>query len=117
MERYRSQKTKEPIGFVYFMSNKKRNVIYIGVTRNLRKRVKEHKERINSQSFAARYNCIDLIYYEYYDFLSAAIAREKQLKNWNRKWKDELIEQQNPKLRDLYEDLQTGKLGSDDLYF
>ena len=117
MERYRSETTKEPIGFLYIMSNERRNVIYIGVTRNLVRRVKEHKERVNTQSFSARYNCVDLVYYEYYDFLSSAIAREKQLKNWNRKWKDELIEKLNPELRDLYQGLQTGKLGNDDLYF
>ena len=115
--RYRSETTKEPIGFVYIMSNMNRSTLYIGVTRNLKARVAEHRASENLNSFTSKYNCVHLIYYEYYDFLSEAIAREKQLKNWKRPWKDELIAKQNPELKDLYADLISGELGSDNLYF
>ena len=117
MERYRSQTTKEPIGFVYIMSNISRSVLYIGVTRNLRRRVEEHRTSKNLDSFTSKYNCVHLIYYEYYDFLTEAIAREKKLKSWKRTWKDKLIAKQNPELKDLYADLISGELGSDEMYY
>ena len=117
MQRYRSHTTKEPIGFIYIMTNISRTTLYIGVTRNLNIRVNEHRESKNPDSFTSKYNCVHFIYYEYYNFLTEAIAREKQLKNWKRAWKDELIAKQNPKLKDLYADLISGELGSDDLYY
>ena len=115
--RYRSSTTKEPVGFVYVMSNHSRSTLYIGVTRNWRVRVEEHKKGINPKSFTSQYNCVYLVYYEFYEFLSEAIAREKQIKKWKREWKDELVLKQNSNFRDLYFDLESGELGSDDLYF
>lgn len=117
MQRYRTHKTKEPTGFIYIMSNYSRSTLYIGVTSNLLKRVEEHQKGKSKDSFTDKYNCVYLIYYGFYDFISEAIKREKQLKNWKRVWKDELIVKLNPKWRDLYPDLRDGKLGGDDLYF
>ena len=83
------------------MSNRKRNVLYIGITGNLTKRVYEHKEGIY-EGFTAIYKVKDLLYYESYDDPNTAIAREKQLKNWSRRKKNALIAKTNPTLKDLY---------------
>jgi len=78
--------------YVYFMANDYNNVIYVGITSKLEFRVLEHKNDINADSFTAKYKCHKLVYYEYVDSIKIAIAREKQLKNWKREWKNELIE-------------------------
>ena len=90
----------EQDAYIYFMSNKSRSILYLGVTNNLIRRVAEHKAKVN-QSFSKYYNCDSLVYYEAGDSITAAIDREKQIKNWNRSWKDELIESFNPSWRDL----------------
>jgi putative endonuclease len=82
--------TMSRTGFVYFMTNTYNNVLYIGVTNNLTRRVAEHKAKIN-KGFTYKYNCDKLVYYEVFDSIVDAIAREKQLKNWKREWKNELI--------------------------
>jgi putative endonuclease len=87
-------------GFVYFMSNTYNNVLYVGVTNNLTRRVAEHKGKIN-KGFTYKYNCDKLVYYEVFDLIVDAIAREKQLKNWKRAWKNELVVKQNPYWEDL----------------
>ncbi len=87
-------------GCVYIMSNKNRTTLYIGVTSNLTARVLEHRSGIGSK-FTSKYNCFDLIYFEYHASIVAAIAREKQLKNWHRDWKMNLIRSENPELLDL----------------
>lgn len=117
MPRYRTHKTREPTGFVYIMSNYSRSTLYIGVTSNLLQRVQEHQSGKSESSFTDKYNCVYLVYYEFYDFVSEAIKREKQLKNWRRAWKDELIAKLNPDLRDLYPDLRDGKLEIDVEYY
>ena len=87
-------------GFVYFMSNAHNNVLYIGVTNNLTRRVAEHKAKIN-KGFTYKYNCDKLVYYEKFDLIVEAIAREKQLKNWKREWKNELVIKHNAGWEDL----------------
>ena len=87
--------------YIYILSNKNRTVLYIGVTSNLKLRITQHKEAIN-KSFTKRYNVHYLLYYETFTDISQAIKREKQLKNWNREWKLDLIKELNPKLVDLY---------------
>ena len=87
-------------GCVYIMSNKNRTTLYIGVTSNLATRVLEHRNGTGSK-FTSKYNCFDLIYFEYYPSIVVAIAREKQLKNWHRDWKINLIKSENPELLDL----------------
>ena len=93
---------KEPA--VYIISNKKNGAIYTGVTSNLGKRIYEHKEGA-IDGFTKKYNCKLLVFYESYDIMESAIAREKQIKSGSRKNKLRLIEAMNYSWRDLYEDI------------
>jgi putative endonuclease len=79
-------------------------VSYIGVTTNLIKRVYEHKSKF-TDSFTEKYNITKLVYYEVFEDIMEAINREKQLKNWHREWKVNLIKQLNPKFEDLYSNI------------
>ena len=83
------------------MTNKSNSVLYIGVTNNLEKRVWEHKNHVDKDSFTSKYKCHKLVYFEHTNCIRAAIEREKQLKNWKRVWKNELVESQNPLWNDL----------------
>ena len=83
--------------YVYICSNTYRTVLYIGVTGDLHKRLATHAAGEGSK-FTSRYNCTDLIYYEEYQNVREAIAREKQLKNWKRQWKLDLIKSVNPEM-------------------
>lgn len=82
------------------MTNKNNTVIYTGVTSNLTKRVYQHKSKFY-KGFTARYNCDKLVYFEEFDHISKAMAREKQIKAGNRKRKEELINSMNPEWKDL----------------
>ena len=88
---------------VYILSNYARTVFYIGMTNNIERRVWEHRHN-EGGVFTAKYNCHYLVYFEEYADVNNAIAREKQLKNWQRKWKIELIRKVNPDLVDLAKD-------------
>ena len=92
--------------YVYILASKKNGTIYIGVTGNLLKRVDEHKNNI-VQGFTQKYNVHALVYYEQYGDINSAIAREKQLKKWNRQWKINLIEKDNPDWNDLFEEVSS----------
>ena len=74
--------------------------LYIGVTNNLKRRTKEHKTKI-LPGFTNKYQCCKLVYFEEYSQIIDAIKREKQLKNWHRKWKLNLIKEINPTFMDL----------------
>jgi putative endonuclease len=87
---------------VYVLASKRNGTLYVGVTSNLRKRVWEHKNEL-VEGFTKRYGVHHLVYYEIYDDMMSAITREKQIKKWNRAWKLELIEKQNPDWKDLWE--------------
>jgi len=87
------------IYYVYILRNRSGN-FYIGITSNLVKRVWEHKQKL-VKGFTEKYNIDILIYYETYNDPETAIAREKQLKNWNRKKKIALITKMNPKFEEL----------------
>jgi putative endonuclease len=91
-------------GYVYILSNFKRNMLYIGVTSDLIERVREHKTG-NGSAFTRKYGLKYLMYFEEHPNIEAAIQREKQLKNWRREWKLNLIKQQNPSLKDLWGDV------------
>lgn len=93
-------------GAIYFMSNKTNTTIYTGVTSNLLGRVFEHKIKKYPQSFTAKYNCIKLVYFEGFNSIEEAIAREKQIKAGSRKKKNQLVESINPKWEDLFEKLK-----------
>ena len=88
--------------YVYILTNAHRTVLYTGVTNDLVRRVYEHKHHLDRESFTARYNVEYLVYYEAVSNVEAAILREKQIKGWNRKHKNKLIESKNPSWADLY---------------
>jgi putative endonuclease len=90
--------------FVYILASRRNGTLYIGVTSDLIKRVYEHKSDL-VDGFTKRYAVHDLVYFETVDDIDSAIAREKQIKRWNRVWKVRLIEKLNPHWRDLYLDL------------
>ena len=92
--------------YVYILSNSYKNVIYTGVTNDLVRRVYEHKQHLDKSSFTSRYNVDHLVYFEETTDIDAAIAREKQIKGWNRKRKEKLIEAKNPNWDDLYESIR-----------
>ena len=92
--------------YVYIMASKRNGTLYKGVTSDLIMRVWQHKQGTGSK-FTAKYQINRLVFYEPYKDIDAAIAREKQLKNWKREWKVELIETDNPYWRDLYPDIAT----------
>ena len=91
--------------YVYIMANQKGNVIYTGVTNDLLRRVYEHKNHLDQGSFTSRYNVEKLVYFEVTSDVESAIEREKQIKGWNRKHKNKLIESKNPDWLDLYESI------------
>lgn len=86
------------------MSNTYRTTFYIGVTADLRTRVWQHVNNVGS-AFVKKYKLYDLVYYEYFERITDAIDREKQLKNWHRNWKINLIRVENPDMKDLKDDL------------
>lgn len=90
--------------YVYIVSNKNRTTLYIGVTSDLKNRISDHFEGKGSE-FTKRYNLTDLLYFEEFDDIRDAIAREKQLKNWRREWKFNLIKKINPDLKNLTFDI------------
>ena len=90
--------------YTYILTNKKDGTLYVGVTSNLIKRVHEHKNKF-VDGFTNKYQLDKLVHYEVFDDPENAIQREKRLKKWNRNWKVELIEKQNPQWKDLYKSL------------
>ena len=86
--------------YVYILTNKTNKVLYIGVTNDLEHRIFEHKNKI-VEGFTKKYNLNKLIYYEVTKDISSAIEREKQLKNWHRDWKINLVNSFNPMWKDL----------------
>ena len=88
--------------YVYIMTNKPNGVLYIGMSNDLIRRVFEHKNH-SVKGFTDDYNLTRLVWFEQTGDVMSAIAREKQLKNWHRDWKIELIENMNPEWNDLYE--------------
>ena len=83
------------------MTNKPEGVLYFGVTDNLDARVLEHKNKVYRKSFAAKFNCDKLMYFEEIENGAKASKREKQLKKWKRAWKINLIIEMNPNWTDI----------------
>ena len=92
-------------GYVYILTNKTKTTLYCGVTSHLAKRVSEHRKKLNPSSFTARYNLNILVYYEGFQRIEEAIAREKQIKSGSRAKKEELINSMNPDWKDLSEEV------------
>lgn len=88
-------------GWVYIMSSVSRRTIYIGVTSDIEGRVWEHKNKVYPDSFTSKYNCVLLVYYNYFEGIEDAIIEGKRLKRWKRFYKDQLIEKMNPNWSDL----------------
>lgn len=86
--------------YVYIVTNKYNTVFYIGVTGNLQRRIYEHKRK-SKDGFTSKYNLHKLIYAEMFSKPIEAIEREKQLKNWHREWKINLIKTSNPSFKEL----------------
>jgi len=89
-------------GFVYVIANWTGEVIYIGITANLEKRMHEHKNKVH-KGFSEKYNIDKLVYYEQFGDIELAIIREKEIKKWRREKKDRLINNVNPEWNDLSE--------------
>ena len=91
--------------WIYITTNKSNHVLYTGVTSNLKSRIENHKTKKYPNSFTAKYNCDKLVYFEEFNSIVDARAREKQIKAGSRAKKLKLIEAMNPKWEDLYKTL------------
>jgi putative endonuclease len=90
--------------YVYILASNKNGTLYVGITSTLARRICEHKEKI-IKGFTSKYSVDKLVYAEECGDVKEAIAYEKRLKKWNRHWKINLIEKNNPNWDDLYEDI------------
>ncbi|MDJ0779565.1 MAG: GIY-YIG nuclease family protein [Gammaproteobacteria bacterium] len=90
--------------YTYILASKRNGTLYVGVTSNLVKRVWQHKHDL-VEGFTSRYRVHSLVYFEQHRDIEAAIRREKRLKEWQRQWKIDLIESDNPDWKDLYDDI------------
>jgi len=90
-------------GYVYIMTNIKNNVLYTGVTSDLKQRMYLHKTKLNKKSFTAKYNIDKLVYFEEHNSIESAIEREKQIKGGSREKKTNLINNLNPEWKDLFD--------------
>ncbi|MBP5405301.1 MAG: GIY-YIG nuclease family protein [Clostridia bacterium] len=99
-------------GYIYILSNKTDEVLYIGVTSDLLRRLYEHRNH-SVEGFTDKYNVTKVLYYEGYDLISDAIQREKQIKGWRREKKLALIKTFNPELKDMYDFLMESESGGD----
>ena len=89
---------------VYLLASKRNGTLYVGVTSNLPQRVWQHKNG-DLGGFSAKYRTHSLVWYEPHPTMESAITREKQIKGWRRAWKLQLIEEFNPRWRDLYDEI------------
>ena len=90
--------------YVYILSNKRNGTLYTGITSDLIKRIWQHKNE-SAEGFTKQYGLKRLVHFEQYQDVKEAILREKRIKKWNRQWKINLIEQNNPNWDDLYQKL------------
>jgi len=93
--------------FVYVLASRLGGTLYVGVTNDLVRRAQEHKEG-QVAGFTKKYEVSRLVHFEAFDDINEAIAREKRLKKWNRAWKIQVIEEQNPNWDDLFPALTAG---------
>jgi putative endonuclease len=91
-------------GYLYILASRRNWTLYVGVISDLVKRVEEHRQKL-VEGFTKKYEVTRLVYFEVFEDIKAAIIRERQIKEWKRKWKTELIQLVNPYWRDLYEDI------------
>ncbi|HEY6503801.1 MAG TPA: GIY-YIG nuclease family protein [Chitinophagaceae bacterium] len=93
-------------GHVYIMCSINNSTLYVGVTSNIASRTTQHKEKLHPNSFTAKYNCIKLVYYKWFDTIIEAIAEEKRIKGGSREKKEVLINSMNPEWKDLYDQVK-----------
>jgi putative endonuclease len=98
------QNSMPKLPVVYILASKRNGTLYIGVTNDLQRRAWDHKNDL-LEGFTKRYGVHRLVYYELHGDMVSAISREKQMKKWNRAWKLEAIERQNPEWKDLWEEI------------
>lgn len=91
---------KQKTYYTYILSNKNRTVLYVGYTENIKMRLIQHKNGKGSV-FTKKYNVFDLIHLETFEMKKEAKQREKQLKNWHKEWKWNLVKENNPELKTL----------------
>ncbi len=94
--------------YIYIVTNKNKTVLYTGVTNDLYRRLKEHEENsipFRHPSFAGKYNAYFLLYYERFEHIETAIAREKEIKGWRRSKKEALINVLNPEWKFLNDEI------------
>lgn len=94
----------EKLSYVYIMASDLYGTLYIGVTSDLIRRVWQHREGV-AEGFTKEYSVKKLVWFEQHNDIYAAITREKQIKQWRRDWKVELIQKKNPLWRDLFLDI------------
>jgi putative endonuclease len=99
----RKKPMKDRNFFVYILTNWNNQVMYVGVTNNLERRLSEHKNKVND-GFTKKYNVHKLVYFEHTTDVRAAIAREKEIKKWRREKKNNLVITMNPEWKDLSEE-------------
>ena len=97
-------------GYVYILASQRNGTLYVGVTSDPVKRIWQHKTEITG-GFTSKYGVKTLGYLECHDSVSEAIVREKSMKKWRRRWKIDLIERENPRWKDLYDDLVRSMTG------
>jgi putative endonuclease len=95
---------REHLYYVYILASRRNGTLYVGVTNDVMRRTWEHKADL-VEGFTRKYGVHILVYYELYEDIDIAIAREKRLKRWNRAWKIKLIEANNSGWNDLYDRL------------
>ena len=93
--------------FVYILASRRNGTLYVGVTNDLVRRIYEHKNDL-VEGFSQEYAVHELVYFEACEDIRTAIEREKRIKKWNRQWKIELIEKNNPEWNDLYPSIVDG---------
>ncbi|MBR5701806.1 MAG: GIY-YIG nuclease family protein [Oscillospiraceae bacterium] len=102
--------------YIYMLSNPTHTVLYVGVTRDLLRRVDEHRRHVYPKSFTAKYGASELVYFEVYEDIREAIGREKQIKSWNRKRKNELVNTRNPRWLDLFPHILEDEFGAGEIF-
>ena len=90
--------------YVYILTNKRNGTLYVGVTSDILKRIYEHKYKL-TEGFTEKYDLKQLVFYEIHNDIEEAILREKRIKKWNRQWKINLIQKNNPQWNNLYESI------------
>jgi putative endonuclease len=90
--------------YIYILASKRKGTLYIGITSNISRRIWEHEEGL-AEGFTKKYGVKRLVYVEQTGDVRTALEREKQLKKWNRAWKIRLVEENNPKWKDISERL------------